>query len=79
MFYNIIKNVLSANKTYAVCLKTDNRAIGSIGLITPAQSHTRASNAEIEVGYWIGVPYWGNGYSLIRLFCTESIIIILDM
>ena len=59
---NIIKNVLSANETYAVCLKTDNRAIGSIGLITPAQSHTRASNAEIEVGYWIGVPYWGNGY-----------------
>lgn len=59
---NIIKNVLSANETYAVCLKTDNKAIGSIGLIPPAQSHARASNTEIEVGYWIGVPYWGNGY-----------------
>ena len=54
---NIIKNVLSANETYAVCLKTDNKAIGSIGLIPPAQSHARASNTEIEVGYWIGVPY----------------------
>lgn len=59
---NIIKNVLSANETYAVCLKIDNKAIGSIGLIPPAQSHARASNTEIEVGYWIGVPYWGNGY-----------------
>lgn len=43
-------------------MKTDNKAIGSIGLIPPAQSHARASNTEIEVGYWIGVPYWGNGY-----------------
>ena len=56
---NIIKNVLSANETYAVCLKIDNKAIGSIGLISPAQSHTKASSTEIEVGYWIGVPYWG--------------------
>ena len=59
---NIIKNVLSANETYAVCLKIDNKAIGSIGLISPAQSHTKASSTEIEVGYWIGVPYWGKGY-----------------
>ena len=29
----IIKNVLSAPETYAVCLKEDNIAIGSIGLI----------------------------------------------
>jgi len=29
----IIKNVLSADETYAVCLKEDNKAIGSIGLM----------------------------------------------
>lgn len=59
---DIIKNVLSAPETYAVCLKEDNRAIGSIGLISPMQSHTKAADDEIEVGYWIGVPFWGNGY-----------------
>lgn len=58
----IIKSVLSADETYAVCLKSDNRAIGSIGLIPPAQSHTKANESEIEIGYWIGVPFWGNGY-----------------
>ena len=31
----IIRNVLSADETYAVCLKEDNCAIGSIGLIFP--------------------------------------------
>ena len=57
----IIREVLSADETYAVCLKEDNRAIGSVGLIPPAQSHTQAGDDEIEIGYWIGVPFWGKG------------------
>lgn len=59
---DIIKNVLSSDETYAVCLKTDNQAIGSISLFSPAQSHTKAANTEMEVGFWIGVPFWGKGY-----------------
>lgn len=58
----VIEEVLSAPETYAVCLKEDRRAIGSIGLIPPAQSHIAANSTELEVGYWIGVPFWGNGY-----------------
>lgn len=57
----VIKAVLSAEGTYAVCLKEDNIAIGSIGLIPPAQSHTDISDSELELGYWIGVPFWGRG------------------
>ena len=57
----IIKSVLSADETYAVCLKEDNHAIGSVGLIKPEQSHTKVGDDEIEVGYWIGVPFWGKG------------------
>ena len=57
----IIRNILSADETYAVCLKTDNKAIGSVGLIPPMQYHTKANADEIEIGYWIGVPFWGQG------------------
>lgn len=57
----VIKAVLSAEGTYAVCLKEDNIDIGSIGLIPPAQSHTNISDSELELGYWIGVPFWGRG------------------
>ena len=57
----IIHTVLSANETYAVCLKEDNVAIGSVGLIPPAQSHTEVADDEMEIGYWIGVPFWGQG------------------
>lgn len=58
----IIQTVLSARDTFAVCLKTDHKAIGSIGLIPLAQSYMEVSDTEMEVGYWIGVPFWGNGY-----------------
>lgn len=57
-----IRNILSAPETYAVCLNNDNIAIGSIGLFPPMQSHIIAKEDEIEIGYWIGVPFWGHGY-----------------
>ena len=55
----ILKSVLSAPETYAICLKDEDRAIGSIGLIPPQQSHTQMKYKEMEVGYWIGKPFWG--------------------
>ena len=57
----IIRNVLAVNETYAVCLKTDNKAIGSIGLMIGRQSNLDLPETEGEIGYWIGVPFWGMG------------------
>lgn len=57
----IIRNVLSAPETYAVCLKNDNRAIGSIGLLIGQNSNLDLPESEGEIGYWIGVPFWGQG------------------
>ena len=57
----IIRNVLAINETYAVCLKTDNKAIGSIGLMIGTQSNLDLPETEGEIGYWIGVPFWGMG------------------
>ncbi|MBR4761053.1 MAG: GNAT family N-acetyltransferase, partial [Clostridia bacterium] len=58
----IIKTVLSEPENYAVCLKTDNRAIGSIGFHEPTQTEAKMSGKELEIGFWIGKPFWGNGY-----------------
>lgn len=57
----IIKNVLGVPETYAVCLKEDNKAIGSIGLMIGNVSNLLLSDGEGEIGYWIGVPFWGQG------------------
>lgn len=57
----IIREVLSADETYAVCLKEDNRAVGSIGLLMGESSNLNLLENEAEIGYWIGVPFWGQG------------------
>lgn len=58
----IIKTVLSAPEIYAICLKEDNKAIGSIGLQLNGSTDMTDKDDECELGYWIGKPFWGNGY-----------------
>jgi RimJ/RimL family protein N-acetyltransferase len=57
----IIKDVLSAEETYAVVLKGEGLPIGSIGLMIGEKSNIDIGDDEGEIGYWIGVPYWGRG------------------
>ena len=55
----IIQSVLSAPETYAVCL--GGKPVGSIGLMIGKDSNLALPETEGELGYWIGVPYWGQG------------------
>ena len=57
----VIREVLSANENYAVTIKKNNTAIGSIGLNIGDKSNLDIKVDEAEIGYWIGVPYWGQG------------------
>lgn len=57
----IIKTVFAKKETYAIALKSDNKAIGSAGLlIHPDGNHYWGDDCG-ELGYWIGEPYWGRG------------------
>lgn len=58
----VIKNVLSDDECYAVCLKGDDRPIGSVALMSPVRTEAVVGKNDFEVGYWVGVPFWGNGY-----------------
>lgn len=55
----IIRTVLSAPETYAVCL--DGHPVGSIGLKFGKQTDMTDQPDECELGYWIGKPFWGQG------------------
>ena len=62
----IIRTVLSAPETYAVCLKasvhegstTDGTPIGSVGF---HRNDLAVQEDEYELGYWIARPFWGQG------------------
>lgn len=57
----IIKEVFNDDETYAVVLKETNLPVGSIGLLIGDKSNIAIEDNEGEIGYWIGVPYWGKG------------------
>ena len=54
----IIRTVLSAPDTFAVCLKEIGKPVGSIGF---HRNDLAEDDDEYELGYWIGKPYWGQG------------------
>ncbi|MBR5088256.1 MAG: GNAT family N-acetyltransferase [Ruminiclostridium sp.] len=55
-----IRAMLSSDedKTFAFAIIADESVIGSIGVLRCDNIHYRSA----ELGYYIGEPYWGNGY-----------------
>lgn len=66
-----ITSMLSADKskTFAFAITVDGRVIGSIGVFRCENIHSRTA----EIGYFIGEPFWGNGYttSAVRQACRQ--------
>lgn len=54
----VIRDILSAPETYAVILKETGLPAGSVGL---HHNDLASKDDEAELGYWLGVPYWGRG------------------
>lgn len=55
----VLREVLIEDKTWAVTIKPSDEPVGSIGVF---RTDAPNGNGEPEIGYWIGRPYWGNGY-----------------
>lgn len=59
---NVIRNVLNGPQCYAICEKTDNKAIGAVELKLKGHTDMTQREDECELGYWLGRPFWGRGY-----------------
>ena len=53
---------------FAFAIMADEELVGSIGAFRCGNIHSRTA----ELGYYIGEPYWGNGYasSAVRELCS---------
>ena len=58
----VIKNVLMAEESYAICEKENGVAIGAIALKLNGHTDMTERDDECELGYWLGKPFWGRGY-----------------
>ena len=59
----VIRSVLNAPEAYAVCLKEEGRAIGTVELkLFHGDRNGFAQNEdECEMGFWLAKPFWGRG------------------
>ena len=65
----IIKTVFSKRETYAITI--DDKAIGCVGLLFYPNTNHYWGDDGVELGYWIGEEYWGQG--LVAEACEELI------
>jgi hypothetical protein len=56
---------------FCMIRKQDNQFMGSVGLHAPRLSIPDAQ--AVEIGYWLGKPYWNNGYM------TEAVKAVVDL
>lgn len=59
---DVIRTVFSAPEVYAVVPKPSDEPVGSCGIMTGDMLHSACMGPDdAEIGYWIAVPYWGQG------------------
>lgn len=62
----VIAEILDRPETYAITIKDrepEDEAVGAISLYVGEQSDLAIGSNQAELGYWIGKPLWGNGYT----------------
>lgn len=68
---HIIETIFWKSETFAICLRGSNNIIGNIALMTGLESELSLPPDEAEIGFWLGVPFWGQG--IVPEACLEVI------
>ena len=63
----VIRDIFSNDHTWALELKETGHVIGCMGYYPYGESNIEIGEQDVEVGYWIGKPYWNKG------LCTEAL------
>lgn len=58
--HEALSTFLAAPDSYAVTRASTGEIVGSIALRIDADT---TDDTVADIGYWIGAPYWGNGYA----------------
>lgn len=62
---HVIADVFAGPEVYAVTIKgrvPADEPVGSIGLLSGSASNLDIPDDQAEISYWIGHPFWGQGY-----------------
>ena len=59
----VLEYILISKNNYAIVEKETDRVVGSFSFIPLGDSPLVCDEDEIEIGFWMGKPYWGKGYT----------------
>jgi len=59
---NVLEDILMNDYTFALVLKETDEIVGDISLMPYCESRFPENENQGEIGFWLGYPYWGNGY-----------------
>ncbi|MFV0380879.1 MAG: GNAT family N-acetyltransferase [Breznakia sp.] len=63
----IIRDILMVEHNFGIVDKQNNRVIGLVGLKPDTR---RDADTTLELGYWLGKPYWGKGLIVEASICV---------
>lgn len=58
---HVIETALNGKECYAICLKANDIAIGSIELKLNGRTDMTDQDDACELGFWLGQDFWGQG------------------
>ena len=58
----VVKNILMNDHTYAIIEKSSGKIIGDISINPVYDSDKNVIEDQKEIGFWLGYPYWNQGY-----------------
>lgn len=68
----VIRDIFTNDRTWAIVLKATGEAIGCMGYYTHHESNIGIGDNDAEMGYWVAKPYWNKG------ICTEALHLMVD-
>lgn len=57
-----LKTLINETTRFAISVRNNPQVIGYIGLRSPDMDFDYATPGELEIGFWLDVPFWGKGY-----------------
>lgn len=68
----VIRTIFANDHTWAIVRKASDEPIGCICYYLPSESNIGIGPHDVEVGYWVGRPWWNQGIA------TEALRLIID-
>ena len=71
----VIREIFCKPEFYAVTSREDGTVLGCISLHSTTKGVDVYEAGELTIGYWMGRPYWGNGFmtEAVKMLCDQCL------